>query len=102
MKLPNDAREPQPKSKVINLSAQGSGPLFEAMICTWPYSSLDPQFVYPEQLTVSFRAQDFRRAMDFAEAMATIIALGHDVWQSKVIGLVSVPYADHFRVAIAK
>lgn len=102
MKLPNDARDPQPKAKVLNLTKMGSGSLFQAVICTWPYSSLDPQYVYPEELTVNFRARDFRHAVDFADAMSVIIAQGHDVWQSNVIAVRSVPHADHFRVAIGR
>lgn len=80
----SDAREKQPRFKTIDLTAQGSGDRFYAVIRTSPYSSIRPEDVYPETLTIVFNVPDYDRAVQFAKAMATIIQIGHDVHQSKV------------------
>lgn len=80
----SDAREPQPRVKTLDLASQGSGDRFYTVIRTSPYSSIKPEAVYPETLTVVFRVPDFDRAVQFAKAMATIIAQAHDVHRSVV------------------
>lgn len=85
MTVSNDARELQPKCKTIDLREQGKGKSFYAVMRTWPYHSLDQAKVYPELLTVRFLSEDFDRAVYLANAMATIIQIGHDVHRSMVI-----------------
>ena len=90
----SDARELQPKAKTIDLSAQGSGMPFYAVIKTEAYHGVDLAKVYPELLTVRFRARDFSHAVEFAKAMATIIQLGHDVHRA-LVKEVGEPKFDH-------
>lgn len=80
----SDARELQPKFKTIDLASQGTGDRFYAVIRTRTYFSIKPEVVYPETLTVVFRVPDFDRAVQFANAMATIIQQAHDVHRSQV------------------
>lgn len=80
----SDARELQPKVKSIDLTSQGTGDRFYAVIRTDTYHGIKPEVVYPETLTVVFKVPDFDRAVQFAKAMATIIQLGHDVHRSEV------------------
>lgn len=84
MTVSNDARELQPKARTIDLSSQGTGQRFYAVIHTSPYHSIRPETVYPEFLTVIFKARDFSHAVDFAHAMAVIIQIGHDVHRATV------------------
>jgi len=80
----SDVRELQPKFKTMDLTSQGSGDRFYAVIRTDTYHGIKPEVVYPETLTVVFKVPDFDRAVQFAKAMATIIQLGHDVHRSQV------------------
>jgi len=80
----SDAREKQPRYKTIDLTAHGCAHRYYAVIRTSPYSSIKPEDVHPEYLTVIFKARDFDHAADFAKAMATIIQIGHDVHQATV------------------
>ena len=84
MTTSNDARTPQPYRATLDLSGQGKGGIFFALIETAPYSGLKSEQVYVRELTVRFRAQDFAHAVTFAQAMAVVIEQGHDVWKSTV------------------
>ena len=80
-----DTRQKQPDQRHIDLWAKTSGQMmFETKIETWPYSGLRNEDVYSRELTIGFRADSFGKAARLAEAFATIIALGHDVWQANV------------------
>jgi hypothetical protein len=80
----SDAREKQPRFKTVDLTSQGKGDRFYAVIRTSPYSSIKSEVVYPHTLTVVFRVPDFDGAVQFAKAIATIIELAHDVHRSIV------------------
>ncbi|XAI96236.1 hypothetical protein [Microcystis phage Mae-JY29] len=79
-----DAREKQPKFKTIDLEKQGIGDRYYAIIQTSTYSSIKIEDVYPQTLTVTFRAPLFARAVEFAQALAVIIQTAHDVHKSEV------------------
>jgi hypothetical protein len=80
-----DLRQKQPESRHLGLCDQTSGnATFEAMIETWPYSGIKSEDVYPRRLYLTFHAADFRAASKLVQAFATIIRLGHDVWECNV------------------
>lgn len=80
----SDLRTKQPKRMTLDLTGKGGGDLYTAVIETWTYSSIKNEDVFTRELTINFSAETFRQAFNFADDLATVIALAHDVFQSNV------------------
>lgn len=80
----SDMREKQPAKRKLDLTNLGTGDHFVAVIETWTYSSIKNEDVFSREVTVQFRAPDFSAAVGFAQSLATVIGIAHDVWQCNV------------------
>lgn len=98
-----DMREKQPEKRFVDLRQYHTGPeSYFATIETWTYHSIKNEDVFSRELTIQYHAADFSRASHFAQSIATVISLSHDVHQCNVRSVSSDRFVDRLEAENAQ